>query len=36
MEIALISKQTLSTNSLMKCMEIRMENLYLDIWDLKG
>ena len=28
---ALISKQILQTNSLRKCMEISLENLYLDI-----
>ena len=28
---ALISKQILSTNSLRKCIEISLENLYLDI-----
>jgi len=28
---ALISKQIPSTNSLRKCMEISLENLYLDI-----
>ena len=27
----LISKQILSTNSLSKCMEISLENLYVDI-----
>ena len=28
---ALIGKQILSTNSLSKCMEISLENLYVDI-----
>ena len=31
METALIFKQILSTNSLRKCMEISLENLYVDI-----
>ena len=30
-ETALIFKQILSTNSLRKCMEISLENLYVDI-----
>ena len=30
-ETALILKQILSTNSLRKCMEISLENLYVDI-----
>ena len=33
---ALIRKQILSTNSLRKCMEISLENLYLDIWVKSG
>ena len=31
MENALIVKQILPTNSLRKCVEISVENLYLDI-----
>ena len=31
MENALIFKQILSTNSFKKCMEISLENLYLDV-----
>ena len=35
MENYLISKQILSTNSLRKCMEISLENLYLyQLWTL--
>ena len=36
MVIALIHKQILITSSSRKCMEISLENLYLDIGGLKG